>query len=214
MPDSEFKYLSAIGSLLYISGCTRPDIAAATGILARHAAAPGKEHVKAVKRLIQYVYNTRKLGIKYQRDSNQKKDTPTIYGQGRHPLDNGKNHLTVFADSDYAEDASRRSRQGTIVMMNGGPVAWASILGKTICCSTAEAEVMAAVSAAKEAVHLKLLLKELQIDSDHIIIEEDNQACIAQVKGGLRHIRKAKHYSVALKFFTKVNNSQTYLRSH
>ena len=130
-------------------------------------------------------------------------------------MDNGKNHLTVFADSDYAEDASRRSRQGTIVMMNGGPVAWASILGKTICCSTAEAEVMAAVSAAKEAVHLKLLLlKELQIDSDHIIIEEDNQACIAQVKGGLRHIRKAQHYSVALKFFSKVNNSQTYLRSH
>ncbi len=154
VPDSEFKYLSAIGSLLYISGCTRPDIAAATGILAKHAAAPGKEHVKAVKRLIQYVYNTRKLGIKYQRDSNQKKDTPTVYGQGRHPLDNGKNHLTVFADSDYAEDASRRSRQGTIVMMNGGPVAWASILGKTICCSTAEAEVMAAVSAAKEAIHL------------------------------------------------------------
>ena len=106
-------------------------------------------------------------------------------------MDNGKNHLTVFADSDYAEDASRRSRQGTIVMMNGGPVAWASILGKTICCSTAEAEVMAAVSAAKEAVQLKLLLKELQIDLDHIIIEEDNQACIAQVKGGLRHIYEA-----------------------
>ena len=97
--------------------------------------------------------------------------------------------IILFADSDYAEDASRRSRQGTIVMMNGGPVAWASILGKTICCSTAEAEVMAAVSAAKEAVHLKLLLKELQIDSDHIIIGEDNQACIAQVKGGLTTTR-------------------------
>ena len=27
VPDSEFRYLSAIGSLLYISGCTRPDIA-------------------------------------------------------------------------------------------------------------------------------------------------------------------------------------------
>ena len=38
VPDNEFRYLSAIGSLLYISGCTRPDIAAATGILARHGA--------------------------------------------------------------------------------------------------------------------------------------------------------------------------------
>ena len=42
VPDSEFRYLSAIGSLLYISGCTRPDIAAATGILARHGATPGR----------------------------------------------------------------------------------------------------------------------------------------------------------------------------
>ena len=65
----------------------------------------------------------------------------------------------------------------------------------------------AAVSAAKEAIHLKLLLlKELEIDSDsdYIVVEEDNQACIAQVKGGLRHIRKAKHYSSALRFLQKL----------
>ena len=37
---------------------------------------------------------------------------------------------------------------------------------------------------------------------------EDNTACIAQVKGGLRHIRKAKHYSIALRYLQKlvVNN--------
>ena len=89
-------------------------------------------------------------------------------------------------------------------MMNGGPIAWASILGKTICCSTCEAEVMAAVSAAKESVHLKLLLGELGVHHDGIRIEEDNTAYISQVKGGLRHIRKAKHYSVALRFLQKL----------
>ena len=202
VPDNEFRYLSAIGSLLYISGCTRPDIAAATGILARHGATPGEKHVKAVKRLIQYVYNTRKYGIKYSRGA--EKDTPKLYGQGRHPLDNGKNHMTVFADSDYGADFSRRSTQGCVVMMNGGPVAWSAVLGKTICCSTAEAEVMAAVSAAKEALHLKLLLGELGVEQKDLVIQEDNQACIAQAKGGLRHIRKAKHYSVALRFLQRL----------
>ena len=68
-------------------------------------------------------------------------------------LDDGTNCMQIFADSDYAADDSRRSQQGTLVMMNGGPIVWASILGKTICCSTAEAEVMAAVSAAKEAIY-------------------------------------------------------------
>ena len=48
-------------------------------------------------------------------------------------------------DSDYAADSSRRSTQGIVVMMNGGPISWSSVLGKTICTSTAEAEVTAAV---------------------------------------------------------------------
>ena len=203
--DSEFHYLSAIGSLLYISGCTRPDIAAAVGILARHGATPGKEHVTAVKRLIQYVYNTRKLGIQYSKNSkNEEKDVPVIYGQGRHPADNGKNHMTIFADSDYADCDSRRSTQGIVIMMNGGPIAWSSIRGKTICMSTAEAEVMAAVSAAKESIHLKLLLGELGVKQKRILIKEDNTACIAQAKGGLRFIRKAKHYDIALRFLQKL----------
>ena len=201
----KFNYLSAIGSLLYLSGCTRPDIAAATGILARHGATPGAVHVKAVKRLIQYVYNTRNYGIQYKRDSGMDTNTPKIFGQGRHPKDNGKNYMTVFTDSDYAADESKRSTQGSIVFMNGGPISWSSVLGKTICLSTCEAEVMAAVAASKEAIHLKLLLGELGINHDKLIIEEDNAACIAQAKGGLRFIRKAKHYQIALRFIQKLH---------
>ena len=61
----------------------------------------------------------------------------------------------------------------------------------------------AAVAASKEAIHLKLLLGELGINHDKLIIEEDNAACIAQAKGGLRFIRKAKHYQIALRFIQK-----------
>ena len=70
--------------------------------------------------------------------------------------------------------------------------------------STAEAEVMAAVSAAKESIHLKLLLGELGVKQKRILIKEDNTACIAQAKGGLRFIRKAKHYDIALRFLQKL----------
>ena len=90
--DSEFRYLSAIGSFLYLSACTRPDIAAATSILARHANAPGKAHVSAVKHLLQYLYNTKSYGIEYRRDAN-KNEQPIIWEQGRHPLGN-ENNLT------------------------------------------------------------------------------------------------------------------------
>ena len=33
-----------------------------------------------------------------------------------------------------------------------------------------------------------------------IQIAEDNSACIAQAKAGLRHVRNAKHYEVKLRF--------------
>ena len=62
---------------------------------------------------------------------------------------------------------------------------------------------MAAVSAAKEAL-LEAALGELGVEQKEMVIQEDNQACIAQVKGGLRHIRKAKHYSVALRFLQRL----------
>ena len=78
MIDTEFHYLSAIGSLLYLSACTRPDIAAATGVLSRHSLAPGKAHVSAVKRLIQYVYNTRSYGLEYRRDD-KNSGVPVIF---------------------------------------------------------------------------------------------------------------------------------------
>ena len=37
-----------------------------------------------------------------------------------------------------------------------------------------------------------------------LTIEEDNTACISQIKEGLRFIRKAKHYQVALRFIQKL----------
>jgi hypothetical protein len=44
-----FDYLSVIGSLLHIANCVRCDISYAVGALARHANAPGPQHVNAAK---------------------------------------------------------------------------------------------------------------------------------------------------------------------
>ena len=72
--------------------------------------------------------------------------------------------------------------------------------------SRCEAEVSAAVAAAKEAVHLKKMLVDLDLmpESLPIIIAEDNAACIAQCEAGLRHVRNAKHYEVRLRFLQQL----------
>jgi hypothetical protein len=211
IPASEFDYLSVVGSLLHLANCVRCDIAYAVGCLARYSNTPGKAHVKAVKRVVQYLYNTKDLGIIYYRDPpNQETEiglpnTLKIYENGLHPLDQQKteaNLLKVYGDSDYAMDYTRRSTMGIVVMLNGGPVSWTSVLGKTVATSTCEAEVNAAVVAVKESVHLKLMMVQLGLMSEDCPIEilEDNAACIAQAAQGLRHIRNAKHYEVKLRF--------------
>ncbi|KAH9304735.1 hypothetical protein KI387_009139, partial [Taxus chinensis] len=42
-------YASAVGSLMYVMVCTRPDIAQVVGVVSRYMANPGKEHWKVVQ---------------------------------------------------------------------------------------------------------------------------------------------------------------------
>ena len=206
----EFDYLSVVGSLLHICNYVRCDIAFAVGKLARFVAAPGPAHVNAAKRVLMYLWNTRSLGITYFRESSQPVNTPVIFERGKHPLDTGANLLQTFVDSDYAMDETRRSTMGTVIMLNGGPISWSSVLGKTVATSTCEAEIYAAVVAAKDALHVQRFLSDLgyadDIDDEDsaVQIAEDNSAAIAQATAGLRHVRNAKHYEIRLRFLQQL----------
>ncbi len=56
-------YKEAIGSLIYLMMCTRPDIAYAVGQAARFSQNPGKTHWSAVKRILSYLSGTLNHGI-------------------------------------------------------------------------------------------------------------------------------------------------------
>ena len=77
-------YQSTIGSLLYLSTGTRPDIAFAVSNAARFSSNPSKQHWMAVKRIIRYLKGTRDLGILYMRSA--------------------EDDLIGFSDSDWAGD--------------------------------------------------------------------------------------------------------------
>jgi hypothetical protein len=46
MLGPEVPYLSAIGALMYLANCTRPDLAFAVNLLARHSTTPTRRHDK------------------------------------------------------------------------------------------------------------------------------------------------------------------------
>ena len=58
-------YLSAIGALIYLANSTRPDIAFAVNLLARHSVEPTKRHWVGVKTILRYLNGTRDLGLFY-----------------------------------------------------------------------------------------------------------------------------------------------------
>jgi transposase InsO family protein len=180
-PDKE--YMRAVGSLLYASIVTRPDISFAVQSLARHLQASGEEHWMAVKRLLRYLKGTRELSIQYHADAED-------------PL-----KLKVYSDSDWGGDLyTRRSTTGYLTIMAGGPVSWTSRLQPTVALSSAEAEYMAASAATKEVMYLRQLLDDLrypQVGATMLLV--DNQGAIGLAKNPVLH-QRTKHIDIRYHF--------------
>lgn len=60
-------YQEAIGSLMYLAQCTRPDIAYAVGHLSRYSSNPGPRHWNAVKHLFRYLKETVDYKLTYSK---------------------------------------------------------------------------------------------------------------------------------------------------
>ena len=173
-----YTYSQLIGSLMYLSVCTRPDISQAVGALARHMAKPTTEHWTAAKGVLRYVSGTASCGITF----------------------GPKLDIQAYCDADYAEDRdTRRSTTGYVFTLGGGAISWSSRLQPTVAVSTTEAEYMAAAYAIKEALWLRTLLYELGLGQDTITICADNQSAIKLLKNPVFTMR-SKHIDVAYHF--------------
>ena len=60
-------YQSAVGSLLYLSLATRPDITFSVNNVAKFCAKPSKQHWTAVKRIFHYLKGTQHYGLHYKK---------------------------------------------------------------------------------------------------------------------------------------------------
>ena len=176
-------YQSAVGSLLYLSTKTQPDIAFAVGNVARFSSKPTKFHWTAVKRIMRYLSGTLDHGLLYQ---------------------NGDS-ITGYSDADWAGDQNdRKSTSGFVFMMSGAAVSWNSKKQTCVALSTAEAEYIALSKAAQESIWLQRLIMDMnEILSSPIIIFEDNQSTITMTKNNQHHGR-AKHIDIKYHFIREM----------
>ena len=62
---SQDKYAQIIGSLMFLTNCTRPDITYAVGKLSRYTHNPSIEHWDAISRLLRYLKGISDYGLSY-----------------------------------------------------------------------------------------------------------------------------------------------------
>jgi hypothetical protein len=63
----KFSYASAVGSLMYAQGCTRPDLAFVTGMLGRYQKNQGISHWNGIKKTLRYIQGIKGLMLTYER---------------------------------------------------------------------------------------------------------------------------------------------------
>jgi hypothetical protein len=179
LDTAEYTYSALVGSLLYLSVCTRPDIAFGVGALAKYMAKPTTAHWSAAKGMLRYLKGTADFGI-------------TFGG--------GSSMVLGYSDADFAGDVdTRRSTTGYVFILNGGAISWSSRRQATVAASTTEAEYMAQAGAAKEALWLRKLLRDLGATVDTVDILADNQSAIKLAKNPVTSAR-SKHIDVIYHF--------------
>ena len=62
---SKVPYSLAVGSLMYVMVCTRPDIAHVVGVISRYMSDPRIEHWNAVKWILRYLRGTSKMCLHF-----------------------------------------------------------------------------------------------------------------------------------------------------
>jgi hypothetical protein len=174
-------YRSAVGALMYLMVCTRPDIAQAVGEVSRFLENPGKDHWNAVKRILRYVQGTMNCGL-------------VLTGEE-------KLQVSGYADADYAGCIdSRRSTSGCVTLLGGNCISWKSKRQPSVALSTCEAEYMALCESVKEVIWLRMLMEELGLSQVYPSkILEDNQGCIKLAENPVVHGR-SKHIDVRYHF--------------
>jgi hypothetical protein len=163
-PNLTTRYMQIVGALQYLATVTRPDIAYATGMLARFMSKPSSHLLKCAERLLRYLFSTMHYGLVL--DGSKESSLPTITG---------------YADLNFI--ANGHSTTGIVLCLYGQPIHWRSKRQTVLAGSSTEAEIMAIKSGALNLKWIKMLaMVDLGIKANEIVLYGDNTSCIKVCK--------------------------------
>ena len=177
-PQQIFAYQQRVGCLNFAAVISRPDIALSVSKLSQFLQNPSPTHLAAANRVLHYLYATQNRSIEYS---------------GHY----GGEIFLCSSDASFADDSeTRKSSDGYLFQLFGGPIDWKASKQRTVTTSSTEAELLSLSTAAKETVWWQRFFKEIQFDTKQdISIQCDNRQTIRllekdamKLQTSLRHV--------------------------
>lgn len=187
--ESGHNYRRAVGSLNYLSQCTRPDISHSVSLLSQFLEKPTLSHWGHFKRVLRYLRGTSSLGLTYGVQPVNETLTKLKPNSQSPPL--------AFSDSNWAGcQITRRSTSGYVFLFNGGAISWRCKKQPAVALSSTEAEYKGFLDAGQEGIWIRRLMKVFGFDNlVSTTLFGDNQGSIALSRNPVFHSR-TKHVEI------------------
>lgn len=181
LDDNTYKYRELLGSLMYLSVCTRPDIAFACSQLSQFSHAFDKTHWQAAKRVLRYLSGTLNYHLTFYRTGN---------------LD-----LTAYSDADWANDVvDRKSYTGFVVKLGRNMINWESRKQRCVALSSTEAEYLSIGDVCKDLCFIKNFMSEIFCRDFKITLYNDNQSAHKILESKELSHKRTKHIDLRYHF--------------
>ena len=172
--DEHKEYREIVGRVMHMTAWTRPDVANAVRNTSRYGQQPCKQHMKAARQIVDYLWQTPERGWYLKPDRRWK----------------GFDKLFQFrikgkSDSNYATCTdTRKSVTGYVVHFEGAPIAIKSVMQKIIALSATEAELIALVQCIQEMFYAKKVIESMGLIVEvPMIVQCDNKGVVDLVNG-------------------------------
>ena len=151
--DITTTYQQIVGSITYLTICTRPDLAYTAMALGQFNANPTQANLVAAKGVLRYLAGTVNLSLSFPSNLSNFPDTVKSYADA-----------CGLSDADWASnETDRKSVSGYCFYFLGSLISWSSHKQRTVSTSLTESEYYALANTIKEAIWICLFLSLTKI---------------------------------------------------
>lgn len=177
-----YNYRELIGSLMYLSVCTRPDISFCCSLLSQFNNNYNEHHWIAAKRVLRYLKKTINFGLVFKKSVDK------------------KYCLEAFADADWANDPTdRKSFSGFVIKLGSNTINWECRKQRTVALSSTEAEYLSMSDCCKDILFMYNFLSDLTGWQILCKLRNDNMSAIKLLESKECH-KRTKHIDVRYHF--------------